>query len=95
MMPNFQTHQTLTKISGFLAVPVCIGLNSLGIGPNWLEFALLEAGVVLTLRLDPDLDVRHKLGWFGNEIGLDLYRSIIPHRKGMRTKHWLLAPSRL
>ena len=49
------------------------------------------AGVYITLipEFTPDLDInaRH-FGWLGEFMGLKAYSTLVPHRYGMREKHW-------
>lgn len=87
-MPNGPTHRKLTKI----ATGVGIGtFFYLGISTEiWLlrEISWFSLGVLTTLYFDPDLDLRHRLGYVGNAIGLELYQKIVPHRAGITSKSW-------
>lgn len=81
-MPNGPTHRKLTRLSW-----------TLGVIPAWYLSGNTEAlwfsvGVFTTMYFDPDLDLRHRLGYVGNAMGLDLYQRIVPHRAGITSRSW-------
>lgn len=81
-MPSRKVHQQITTTLTFLSVPL------LFLGPDGVSFM---AGVAVTWipALTPDLDIntRH-FGAYGEFIGLKAYAQLIPHRFGLRKKHW-------
>lgn len=87
-MPNGPTHRKLTKIAAGVGIGTGIYL---GISTDmWFlrEISWFSLGVLTTLYFDPDLDLRHRLGYFGNAIGLELYQKMIPHRAGITSRSW-------
>lgn len=80
-MPNGPAHYNLTRIALLGTIPVFY----LGGITEGLYFS---GGILATLYLDPDLDIRHRLGGVGNAIGLDAYQKLIPHRAGLYEKNW-------
>ena len=84
-MPNRKTHQAITLIASLPAIPVAISLL------DFTQACSFMAGVYITLipEFTPDLDInaRH-FGWLGEFMGLKAYSTLVPHRYGMREKHW-------
>lgn len=83
-MPSRKTHQTLTQIAAMSVSPLVFYLE-------WQDILFLEAGILATLipEMTPDLDVAHRrFGWLGEFVGLRGYAKVIPHRWGMRKRHW-------
>lgn len=88
MPDSFKTHQAITIIAAATAViPATAIYNYFGFVPA----ALFEVGILVTLVVEytPDLDVAHRhFGWLGNFIGLRAYAEFVPHRFGLRKRHW-------
>lgn len=88
MPDSFKTHQAITLIAaGTAVVPTYAIYTHFGFVPA----ALFEFGILVTLITEytPDLDVsRRRFGWLGNFIGLRAYAEFVPHRFGLRKRHW-------
>ncbi len=81
-MPNKRTHDTITKAVGLIALPI-IAMTS-----GTIEATAFAVGVLITLRVGPDLDIHNSLGWLGKLIGFDVYKRLAPHRGGLSRSHW-------
>jgi len=79
-MPNRYAHTRITIISGALISPLVLWLP--------VETLAIEAGVILTLWVNPDTDLKQRLGPFGAAIGFDDYAKEAPHRGGMTKTLW-------
>ena len=80
-MPNGPTHRKLTKIALLGTIPaIFVGGST--------EVIWFATGIATTLYFDPDLDLRHRLGYVGNAMGLDLYQRIVPRRAGITSRSW-------
>lgn len=81
-MPNKRTHDTITKAVWLFALPV------VAMASGAIEATAFEIGVLLTLKISPDLDIHNSLGWLGKLIGFDVYKRLAPHRGGLSRSHW-------
>lgn len=88
-MPNSKyTHQSITLLSaaaGLVPAYYIYGYT------DFIAVCVFEAGILATLIAEytPDLDVKHRrFNWLGNFIGLRAYAELVPHRLGLRKKHW-------
>jgi hypothetical protein len=88
MPDSAKSHQAITIIAaGTAVIPMTVIYTHFGFVPA----LLFEAGVLVTLITEytPDLDVAHRhFGWLGNFIGLRAYAEFVPHRFGLRKRHW-------
>lgn len=83
-MPSKVGHRRITIATGIVAVPVV----AIVVGWNAVPFAV---GVAVTYwpQWGPDLDHnRRRFGVLGRFMGLEAYSKLIPHRAGLRKKHW-------
>lgn len=83
-MPSKVGHRRITIATGLVAIPAVAIL----VGWNVLPFA---AGVAITYwpQWTPDLDHnRRRFGIWGRFMGLEAYSRLIPHRAGLKKKHW-------
>lgn len=80
-MPSGPIHAKITKTVALGAVLSLFWLN-------FDDFLALESGILLTLKVNPDLDIHNHLGILGNIVGFDEYKKVIPHRAGLRPKDW-------
>lgn len=81
-MPNKRTHDTITKVIGLVALPI------VGIASGAIEVVAFEIGVLITLKVSPDLDIHNSLGWLGELMGFSIYKKLAPHRGGLSRSHW-------
>jgi len=83
-MPNVRVHRQITRwiaTGALIAAPVV----------SWSDMLAIEAGILVTLlpELTPDLDINHRrFGVLGEFLGLRTYAKLVPHRFGLRQKHW-------
>lgn len=83
-MPSRKTHQHLTKIALLTSLPALLALD-------FRLYVYFITGMAITLipALTPDLDINaRKFGVIGEWLGLKTYADLIPHRFGLRRKHW-------
>lgn len=80
-MPNWTAHRALTLCACFTALPVAIVASP-------LCFGAFLGGIVTTTWVNPDTDLKQRLGQFGTIIGLKAYQDVAPHRGGLRKRHW-------
>lgn len=81
-MPNYAAHRQITIFVGMIASPIIFYT------PEIADGVLFHIGLYSTLWFSPDLDIHQRLGWAGKLLGLEAYRSLIPHRYGLRREHW-------
>lgn len=85
-MPSGKVHARITKTVAIVTAPVIlVSLAGGWVGP---EVLLAEVGILLTLMASPDLDIHNSAGVLGEFIGFDTYKMLVPHRAGLRKRHW-------
>jgi uncharacterized metal-binding protein len=83
-MPQKRAHQKLTLLTALATIP-------LAPAADLYQFAAFEFGILITLlpEFTPDLDVNHRrFGVISEFIGLKAYAKLVPHRHGLRKRHW-------
>lgn len=85
-MPNAKTHALISGLSGPFTIPACMYA---GFPPEIAISCFCGAMATMVPELTPDLDVAHRrFGSLGEVLGFKAYAELVPHRAGMRKKHW-------
>jgi hypothetical protein len=83
-MATKKTHQKLTAGIAIASSPLILVVNP-------IHFGLYEIGILITLwpLMTPDLDHQaRKFDWLSDFFGLKMYADMIPHRYGLKKRHW-------
>ena len=83
-MPQKRVHQIITVTAMACVVPAALVLEP-------YQFWCIQAGMAVTIvpEMGPDLDVNNRrFGALAEFIGLRGYAKLVPHRYGLRKRHW-------
>lgn len=80
-MPSGIIHRQLTLYLQILTLPSLTVLTL-------PEYIGLQLGILVTYYVNPDLDITTDRLGLVKYFGFETYRKLVPHRFGLRLKHW-------